>query len=158
MVEKVLLTVRGEAKMRARLKRLREVERPQNVRDIEEARAHGDLSENAEYHAAKEKQGLIEIHLREAENKLGRAVVIDPTTLSGDRVVFGATVELMDLETEEIVVYQLVGTEEADPTEGRISYTSPLGKAILGRGIGDDVVFRAPKGTREYSIEDIRFV
>lgn len=156
-MEKVLLTPQGEEMLRKKLKHLREVERPQNVRDIEEARAHGDLSENAEYHAAKERQGQIEAMLHDLEDKLGRSQVIDVSNLSGDRVVFGTTVVLFDLENETEVRYTIVGTEEADPSVGKISYSAPLGKALIGKEVGDEVTFKAPGGTRQYSIEDILF-
>jgi transcription elongation factor GreA len=156
-MEKVPMTVKGELLLRARLKQIREVERPQNVQDIEVARAHGDLSENAEYHAAKEKQGMLDAQMREIEDKLSRAQIIDPTKLSGDRVVFGATVLLEDLDNDEQVSYQIVGSEEADPKEGRISYTSPLARAIIGKFEGDSVQFQAPGGVREYDIIEVQF-
>jgi len=157
-MEKIPMTVRGEQLLRRRLKHLREVERPQNVRDIEEARAHGDLSENAEYHAAKDRQGMLNVQMRDVEARLSRAQVIEPTRLSGDRVVFGATVLLEDLDSDEQVVYQIVGTEEADPKQGRISYTSPLARALIGKLVGDFVQFKAPGGIREYDILEVRFV
>jgi len=151
------MTVTGEAELRRRLKQLKEVERPKVVKEIEEARAHGDLSENAEYHAAKEKQGIIEAHVRDIEDKLSRCEVIDPATLSGDRVSFGATVTLNDFEADEEVEYQIVGSEEADPKAGKISYTAPLARALLGKRAGDTVQFRAPGGLREYEIVGIEF-
>jgi transcription elongation factor GreA len=133
------------------------VERPQNVQDIEEARAHGDLSENAEYHAAKERQGYLDARLKELEAKISLAEVIDPNTLSGDRVLFGATVTLMDLDTEEESVYTIVGDDEADAKNGRISISSPLARALIGREVGDEIKFRAPGGLREYELEDVVF-
>ena len=151
------MTVTGEALLRARLKHLKTVERPQNINDIEVARAHGDLSENAEYHSAKEKQGMLDAQMREIQDKLSRAEVIDPTKMSGDRVVFGATVLLEDLDSEEQVTYQIVGSEEADPKAGRISYTSPLARAIIGKREGDFVDFEAPGGLREYDIIKVEF-
>lgn len=157
MVEKVLMTVVGEAALRQKLKWLKEVERPQVVKAIEEARAHGDLTENAEYHAAKEKQGIIEAQLRDIEDKLSRAEVIDPARLSGDRVVFGATVLLADLDSDEEFKYQIVGSDEAEPKEGKISYTAPLARALLGKQAGDVVQFRAPAGLREYKIVKVLF-
>ena len=157
MIEKVLLTAGGEKKMRARLKRLREVERPKNIRDIEDARAHGDLSENAEYHAAKERQGMIDVQMRELDGKLSRCEIIDPSRLSGSKVIFGATVVLDDLDNEQQVTYQVVGTDEADPSEGRISYTAPLGRALLGKEAGDYVEVKAPAGIREYEVVEVRF-
>jgi transcription elongation factor GreA len=151
------MTVSGEQLLRTRLKHLKTVERPQNINDIEVARAHGDLSENAEYHAAKEKQSMLDAQMREISDKLARAEVIDPTKLSGSRVVFGATVLLEDIDSEEQVTYQIVGTEEADPKAGRISYTSPLARAIIGKMEGDFVDFEAPGGIREYDIIKVEF-
>ncbi|MBM4355307.1 MAG: transcription elongation factor GreA [Deltaproteobacteria bacterium] len=156
-MEKVPMTIAGERTLRERLKHMKEVERPNVVKAIEEARAHGDLSENAEYHSAREKQGMIEAQIRDLEDRLGRAEVIDTSRLSGDRVVFGATVVLEDGEADEQVTYQIVGTEEADPKAGRISYTSPLARAIIGKREGDLVQFRAPAGVREYEVIEIRF-
>ncbi len=156
-MEKVILTTRGERILREKLKHLREVERPNNVRDIEEARAHGDLSENAEYHAAKDRQGFIEGQMRELEDKLGRAEVIEPSRLSGERVVFGATVVLFNLETDEPVTYQLVGPDEADIDRGWISVTAPIGRALLGKRQGDTIEVKAPGGVREYQVEEVRF-
>jgi len=134
------------------------VDRPENVRDIEEARAHGDLSENAEYHAAKERQGLLDAELRSLEDKVSRADVIDPTTLSGDKVVFGATVDLINIDTDDEVTYQIVGIDEADLKDGKISYASPLGRAIIGKEEGDEIEFRAPGGTRSYEVVEVRFL
>jgi transcription elongation factor GreA len=127
------------------------------VEAIEVARAHGDLSENAEYHAAKERQGQIEAQVIELEDRLARAMVIDPKTLSGNRVVFGATVHLLD-EDDKKVVYQIVGQTEADARIGRISYSSPLGRALIGRKIGEDVEVTTPSGDRYYTIESIEFI
>ncbi len=157
-MERVFLTVAGENMLREKLKRLKEVDRPRNILDIEEARAHGDLSENAEYHAAKERQGMIEFQIRDTEDKLGRAEVIDPSKLAGVRVVFGATVILTDLDNDEEVTYQIVGAEEADPDLGKISFTAPLGKALIGKQVGDTIQFKAPGGIREYTIEDLKFI
>jgi transcription elongation factor GreA len=156
-MDKIPMTVTGERLLRERLKRIKEVERPQNVKDIEEARAHGDLSENAEYHAAKERQGMLGAQMRDIEAKLSRSQVIDPAKLSGDRIVFGATVVLEDFETEEEVTYQIVGSEEADPKQGRISYTSPLARALIGRQEGDAIQFKAPGGVREYDVLEVKF-
>jgi len=124
---------------------------------IEDARAHGDLSENAEYHAAKERQGQIEAMIADIEDQLSRAMVIDPTTLSGDKVVFGATVTLVD-EDEKEVRYQLVGQVEADAKDGRISYNSPLGRALIGRSTGEEVEVSTPSGDRYYEIKKVEFV
>lgn len=147
----------GHAQLIAQLKRLKEVERPENVEAIEEARAHGDLSENAEYHSAKERQGQIEASIADLEDKLARALVIDPTTLSGDKVVFGATVHLMD-EDDRKVVYQIVGQTEADAKRGRISYNSPLGRALISRRVGEEVEVVTPGGDKSYLIEKLQFI
>src|SRR5215212_2416767 len=147
----------GFAKLTDELKRLRIEERPAIVEAIEAARAHGDLSENAEYHAAKERQGHVEATIADLEDKLARAMIIDPTTLSGDRVVFGATVTLRD-EDEKKVRYQLVGQEEADARIGRISYNSPLGRALIGRQKGEEVEVTTPSGERYYKVAKLEFV
>ena len=154
--EKVPMLAEGHRKMEDELKRLR-LERPAIVDAIEEARAHGDLSENAEYHAAKERQGQIEAMIADLEDRLSRAMVIDPTTLSGDKVVFGATVTLVD-EDEKTVKYQLVGQVEADASHGRISYNSPLGRALIGRQKGEEVEVSTPSGDRYYKIAKIEFL
>jgi transcription elongation factor GreA len=152
------MTPRGVKKLREELKRLREVERPKNVLDIETARAHGDLSENAEYHAAKERQSFIEGRSREIEGILATADVIDPTKLSGERVVFGATVRLADTETGDEVSYSIVGDYEGDIKEGRLAISAPLARAIIGRDKGDTVAMRTAKGRREYQIVDVQFL
>lgn len=157
MVEKVLLTVKGEAQLRERLKHLKKIERPKNIREIEVARAHGDLSENAEYHAAKEKQGMLDAQIRDIEAKLGTAQVIDPSKLSGNRVVFGSRVLLNDLDSDEEITYQIVGVDEADPKQGRISYTSPIGRALTGKLVDDFVDVKTPGGMREFEILDVQF-
>jgi transcription elongation factor GreA len=154
--DKVPMLPEGHAMLTDELKRLR-LERPEIVEAIEVARAHGDLSENAEYHAAKERQGQIEMMIADLEDKLSRAMVIDPTTLSGDKVVFGATVTMLD-EDEKTVRYQLVGQAEADAKVGRISYNSPLGRALIGRQAGEEVEVSTPSGDRYYEIEKIEFV
>jgi transcription elongation factor GreA len=154
--EKVPMLAEGHAHLEAELKRLK-TERPEVVEAIEAARAHGDLSENAEYHAAKERQGQIEATIADLEDKLSRAMVIDPKTLSGDKVVFGATVTLID-EDNKKVKYQLVGQVEADANKGRISYNSPLGRALIGRQKGEDVEVSTPSGDRYYEIAKIEFV
>jgi transcription elongation factor GreA len=155
-VEKLPMLAEGYSKLNDELKRLK-AERPQIVDAIEEARAHGDLSENAEYHAAKERQGQIEASIADIEDQLSRAMVIDPTTLSGDKVVFGATVTLKD-EDGKTVKYQLVGQVEADANQGRISFNSPLGRALIGRRVGEDVEVSTPSGDRYYEIKKIEFV
>jgi transcription elongation factor GreA len=151
------MTPRGQQTLREELKRLREIERPKNVQDIEEARAHGDLRENAEYHAAKEKQGFIEGRTREIDSVLAQAEVIDPGKLSGSRVVFGATVKLTDTDSGEETTYTIVGDYESDIKLGRIAISAPLARAIIGREQGDSVTIRTGKGTREYQINDVRF-
>ncbi len=155
--DKVPMLEEGFAKLTDELKRLRIEERPAIVEAIEVARAHGDLSENAEYHAAKERQGHVEATIADLEDRLSRAQVIDPTTLSGDKVLFGATVTLVD-EDKKKVKYQLVGQTEADAKAGRISYNSPLGRALIGRQAGEEVEVSAPAGDRYYEIKKIEFV
>ena len=155
--EKVPMLEEGHRQLDAELKRLKTEERPAIIEAIEEARAHGDLSENAEYHAAKERQGQIEATIAELEDRLSRAMVIDPKTLSGDKVVFGATVTLID-EDDKKVKYQLVGQQEADARVGRISYNSPLGRALIGRQKGDEVEVTTPSGDKYYEVKKIEFV
>ncbi|MBN8807251.1 MAG: transcription elongation factor GreA [Sphingomonas sp.] len=155
-VEKMPMLQVGYEKLTADLRRLKE-ERPQIVEAIEEARAHGDLSENAEYHAAKERQGQIEASIADIEDKLSRAQIIVPSELSGDKVVFGATVTLMD-EDDKAITYQIVGQTEADAKTGRISYNSPLGRALIGRSVGDEVEVTVPAGDRWYEVSRIEFV
>ena len=155
--EKVPMLAEGHRKLTDELKRLRSEERPAIVEAIEEARAHGDLSENAEYHAAKERQGQVEATIADLEDRLSRAMVIDPTTLSGDKIVFGATVTLLD-EDERQVKYQLVGQTEADARVGRISYNSPLGRALIGRQVGEEVEVSTPSGDRYYEIKKLEFL
>ena len=154
--DKVPMLAEGYRLLEDELKRLKK-ERPEIVDAIEEARAHGDLSENAEYHAAKERQGQIEAQIAEIEDRLSRALVIDPTTLSGDKVVFGATVSLLD-ENDKEIRYQLVGQQEADAKVGRISYNSPLGRALIGKEVGEDVEVTTPGGDRYYEVAKIEFI
>jgi transcription elongation factor GreA len=156
-VDKMPMLAEGHERLMADLHRLKTVERPQVVEDIEEARAHGDLSENAEYHAAKERQGQIEAQIMDIEDRLARAQVIDPKTLSGDKVVFGATVHLLD-DADKPVRYQIVGEIEADAKGGRISYSSPLGRALIGRSVGDEVEVVTPSGDKYYEIQKIEFI
>jgi transcription elongation factor GreA len=158
MADRIPMTPRGQRKLRDELKRLREVERPKNVQDIEIARAHGDLSENAEYSAAKERQSFIEGRIREIEGTIALSEVIDPGKLSGSRVVFGATVRLADTESGEETVYSIVGDHEGDIKEGRIAISAPLARAIIGREEGDTVNLRTAKGSREYQIQEVKFV
>ena len=146
----------GYEKLTADLNALRK-ERPKIVDAIEEARAHGDLSENAEYHAAKERQGQIEASIADIEDKLSRAQIIDPSELSGDKIVFGATVTLLD-EDDHPVKYQIVGQAEADAKLGMISYSSPLGRALIGRQAGDEVEVTVPSGDKFYLVEKIEFI
>ena len=155
--DKVPMLAEGHRKLSDQVRQLKMIERPEIVQAIEDARAHGDLSENAEYHAAKERQGQVEATIADIEDQLSRAIVIDPTTLSGDKVVFGATVTLAD-EDKKKVKYQLVGQVEADARDGRISYNSPLGRALIGRQVGEEVEVSAPSGDRYYEIKKIEFV
>ena len=155
--DKVPMLAEGHRKLNDQVRHLKMVERPEIVQAIEDARAHGDLSENAEYHAAKERQGQIEATIADIEDQLSRAIVIDPTTLSGDKVVFGATVTLAD-EDNKKVKYQLVGQVEADARDGRISFNSPLGRALIGRQVGDEVEVSTPSGDRYYLIKKVEFI
>ena len=154
--EKYPLLAEGYEKLTTDLKRLRD-ERPVIVEAIETARAHGDLSENAEYHAAKERQGQVEAMIGDIEDKIGRAQIIDPTTLSGDKIVFGATVTLLD-EDDKPIRYQLVSETEADAKAGRISYNSPLGRALISRQVEDEVEVTVPAGDKYYVVEKIEFI
>ena len=156
-LEKVPMTPLGAQKLREELTRLRE-ERPKIARDIETAREHGDLSENAEYHAAKDRQGMIEMHIKDIEDKLSRAEVIDPSRLSGSKVRFGATVGLLNIDTEEEVTYRIVGAEEADLSNGTISISAPLARALIGREIGDEIAVTLPGGSRKYEITNVEYV
>ena len=155
--EKVPMLAEGHRKLSDQVRHLKNVERPAIVEAIEAARAHGDLSENAEYHAAKERQGQVEASIADIEDQLSRAMVIDPSTLSGNKAVFGATVTLTD-EDGKKVKYQLVGQVEADARDGRISFNSPLGRALIGREVGDEVEVSTPSGDRYYTIKKVEFV
>ena len=155
-MEKVPMLAEGYETLLADLKALR-AERPLIVDAIEEARAHGDLSENAEYHAAKERQGQVEAQISDLEGKVGRAQIIDPTTMSGDRIVFGATVTLLD-DDDKPIKYQIVGETEADATKGRISYSSPLARALIGKNKGDEIEVTVPSGDKFYLVDKIEFV
>ena len=154
----VPMTTRGYQALVEELKRLKSVERPKNVREIEEARGHGDLSENAEFHAAKERQSLLDVQIREIEDKLARAQVIDVSKLSGDRVVFGATVSLVDGDTGDKVIYQIVGDHEAEPKNGKISISSPVARALIGKSEGDEVQVRTPTGVRSFEILSVEYI
>jgi transcription elongation factor GreA len=150
------MTKEGYAKLKKELDHLMKVERPRNIKDIEEARAHGDLSENAEYHAAKERQGHIDAKKRELEHKLSHAQIIDLSKLSNEKVVFGATVTLADTESGDIKKYTLVGQEEADLKKGKISVQSPVGKALISHRVGDVVTIKTPSKTVEYEVQEIQ--
>jgi transcription elongation factor GreA len=156
-VDKMPMLVEGYERLQTEVRHLKTVERPEIIEAIEIARGHGDLSENAEYHAAKERQGQVEAMIADIDDRLSRAMIIDPTTLSGDKIVFGATVHLLD-ENDKPVKYQIVGQTEADAKVGRISYNSPLGRALIGRSVGDDVEVSTPSGDRYYSVEKIEFI
>jgi transcription elongation factor GreA len=156
-VDKMPMLAEGYERLQTEVRHLKTVERPSIIEAIEVARGHGDLSENAEYHAAKERQGQVEAMIADMDDKLSRAMVIDPTSLSGDKVVFGATVHLVD-ENKKKVKYQVVGQTEADAKIGRISYSSPLGRALIGRSVGDEVEVSAPSGDRYYSIKKVEFI
>lgn len=155
-VEKLPMLAEGYERLTAELKALRE-ERPRIVEAIEEARAHGDLSENAEYHSAKERQGQVEASIADLEDRVSRAQIIDPATLSGDKIIFGATVTLLD-DDDKPVRYQIVGPYEADAKVGRISYNSPLGRALIGRKVEEEIEVTVPAGDRSYLVQKIEFI
>jgi len=156
MPERFPITPKGAQKLKDELARLKE-ERPKISREIGVAREHGDLSENAEYHAAKERQGMVEARIKDIEDKLARAEIIDPSRLHGDKVSFGATVDLSNIDTDEAVTYQIVGAEEANVNEGLISISAPLARALIGKQVGDEVRVKLPAGERCYEIVDIKF-
>lgn len=157
-MNKVPLTARGADQLKAELKRLKSVERPRIIQAIAEAREHGDLKENAEYHAAKEQQSFAEGRIQEIEGKLSNAQIIDVTKMTNNgKVIFGATVELLDLESEEHTVYQIVGEDEADAKQGRISINSPIARALIGKSEGDEVTVAAPAGALDYEIVEVRY-
>lgn len=158
MSETYPLTPEGHRRMKEELQRLKNVERPKISLEIGAARELGDLSENFEYHAAKDRQGLIEARVRDLESKLSRAEVIDPTKLRGTRVVFGATVELLDVESDEHITYQLVGEEESDLKAGRISVQSPLARALIGKEEGEEAKIPGRGGPRTVEVSAVRFV
>ena len=151
------MTPDGYQRLQEELERLLKVERPRNIKDISEARAHGDLSENAEYHAAKERQSFIEGKIQELKTKLALADVIDPAKISQDKTAFGARVKVLDLSTDEEKTFMLVGTDEADVKIGKISISSPVGKALINKGVGDVVNIKVPARTLEYEILEISF-
>ena len=152
------MTAQGLARLEEELKHLKAIARPEAIRSIAEAREHGDLSENAEYHAARERQSFIEGRVAELEDKMARAEVIDISSLSGNTVTFGATVTLVDEDTDEKLTYQLVGELEADVKEGRLAVTAPLARAIVGEEVGDTVEVNTPKGEKAYEILKVKFV
>ena len=151
------MTRPGYDRLREELKRLREVDAPQVSRDIGVAREHGDISENAEYHAAKERQGMIMARMKYIEDALSRAEVIDPSKLKGEKVQFGARVKLLNMDTEEECSYEILGPEESDIKRGQISISSPLARALLGHVVGDEVTVRLPSGSRVYEIQSVSF-
>lgn len=157
-MNKFPMTAAGFARLQEEYKRLKAVDRPEVIKQIAEARDHGDISENAEYHAARERQSFIEGRLAELEDKISRAEVIDPQTLSGKDVKFGATVTLQDEESDEKATYQIVGEDEADIKERRLSITSPLARALIGKKVGDSVEVSTPRGAKSYEIVRVRFV
>ena len=154
-MERVPITKEALEKLRAELRQFKKVERPKNIKAIKEARAHGDLSENAEYHAAKERQSLIAGRMAEFEDAISRSEVIEVVPGPADRVVFGKTVLLFNLDTEEEKKYQLLGKYESDPSNGRISINSPLGMALIGKEVGEEIRFQTPGGLQEFEILEI---
>jgi len=152
------MTYQGHQRLLEEIKRLKSVERPKLVQEIEEARDHGDISENAEFHAAKERQSFLDVQIREIEDKLARAQVIEVSKLSGDKVVFGATVTLADGDTGDKVVYQIVGDHETEPKNGKISISSPIARALIGKSEGDEVEVRTPTGIRTFGILRLDFI
>ena len=158
-MDKVPLTVIGAEKMRSELQELKHTDRPRVIQSITEARAHGDLKENAEYHAAREQQGFIEARIKDLEAKLSNAQIIDITKIDGGgKVIFGATVELEDIDNGETVTYQLVGEDEANIKEGRISITSPIARALIGKEEGVSVTVQVPSGSREFEIVEVNYI
>jgi transcription elongation factor GreA len=158
-MSKIPLTIAGAEKLRGELHELKTVRRPAIVNAIAEARSHGDISENAEYHAAKERQSFIEGRIAELESKLGNAQIINPALVDADgRCVFGATVELEEMKSGEVVTYQIVGDDEADIKQGKISISSPLARALIGKSSGETAEVKAPAGVREYEILDVKYI
>ena len=158
-MNKVPMTVRGHELLQAELKQLKSVDRPAVIQAISEARAHGDLKENAEYHAAKEQQGFIEGRIKELEGKLSNLQIIDVTAIDAKgKIVFGSTVELLDQGSGEEIAYKIVGEDEADIKQGLISYASPIARALIGRNEGDEISFSAPGGEKQYEVIEISYV
>ncbi len=158
-MQKIPMTIEGEAALRSELEQLKKVERPRIVQAIAEAREHGDLKENAEYHAAREQQSFAEGRIQEIESKLSNAQVIDIRSISpGDRVVFGATVDIINIDTDGTLTYKIVGDDESDVKANKISYQSPIGRALIGKEIGDVVLVKTPNGDVEYEIDDVKHI
>lgn len=157
MQDRYPMTPAGHARLKKELKNILEVERPANVRDIEEARDHGDLSENAEYDAAKDRQAYLDARMKELRTKIALAEIIDPATLKGKKVMFGATMTLFNLDSEEELTYTIVGENESDVKKGRISFKSPLAKAAIGHHVDDPIKVKTPKGPRNYEIMEVEF-
>ena len=157
-MSKIPMTAEGYNRLEEELKHLKHVERPAVIKAIAEARDHGDLSENAEFHAAKERQSLLDVQIREMEDKIARPQVIDVSKLSGDKVLFGATVRLADGDTGDKVVYKIVGDHEAEPKNGRISVSSPIARALIGKSEGDEVQVRTPTGVRSFEVLGVEFI
>jgi transcription elongation factor GreA len=156
-MKKIPITPDGYQKLQEKLKRLLKVERPQNIKAIAEARSHGDLSENAEYHATKERQSFIEGRIQEIQTKLALAHVIDPSKILQDKIAFGAKVKVLDVNIDKEKIFTLVGSDETDVKNGKISINSPVGRALIGKSIGDIVTVKVPARTIEYEILEIRF-
>jgi transcription elongation factor GreA len=156
-MQRIPLTPAGYHKLEEELERLLKVDRPKNIQAIAEARAHGDLSENAEYHAAKEQQSFLEGRIQDLKSKLARADVIDPSKIKQSKVAFGAKVKVLDVEADEEYIFCLVGTEEADVKQGKISLSSPVGRALIGKEVGDTAIIKAPARTIEYELLEISF-
>jgi len=158
-MDKVPMTVKGESALKEELRNLKTVERPRIIQAIAEARAHGDLSENAEYHAAREQQSFAEGRIAEIESKLSMAQVIDPTKVNAEgRIVFGATLDLLNIDTEDEVTYQIVGDDEADIEAGKISVNSPIARALIGKEEGEEVDIQVPEGIKHYEVLEVRYV
>ena len=157
MNDRLPMTPKGFGMLKDELKRLKSVDRPENIQDIEEALAHGDLSETAEYHAAMDKKAHIDARIRFVDDRIARAQVIDPKSQTGDKVLFGATVVLCDNDSDEKVTYTLVGDDESDVKNGLLSYSSPVGRALIGKEETDEVTVKIPKGTRVYEVLEVRF-
>ena len=157
-MKKIPITKKGLTAIKAELDNLKGTERPLIIEAIQEARAHGDLSENAEYHAAREKQGYIEARIRDLEAKIGLAEVVDVASLSGDKIVFGTTVTIVDEDTDEEIVYQIVGEEESDIKNGKLSIQAPLSRALVGKSVGDSIEVKTPSGTKFYEVLKVEFI